>query len=418
VLALLSSAPAAGRAQEPQRPPEFAARVELVTVEVTVLDRTGRPVPGLSREAFSVYEDGVRQEIAAFEAIDLQPGAAAPAATPAEPTTAGVAGGPAKSPVPPWTYVLVIDDLHLTPSQATDVRKAASRFIEGAPDGARIVLIATAARVVSDQTLPDGRDLLASRLKAIRGSLSVARGEELMSDQEAYEIHVRHNLVVEDIVTRRIVRLEVGEDLDKNEDPYWERSGMLRAVTETRGRAGKRCYLMTLRAQTTLGVLRNALQWLARVGGRRTVVLASRGFVREAVATEIGDVARASLAANVTVSFLDVRNEGQTTPYQGAEYGPSLSVESLSHTVADGFSEAAGTETLALETGGLIIHRPANLAKGLDRIVAAGSTCYVLGFHPLNASRDGQFRRLDVRIAGATEGWKVTGRRGYYAPRE
>jgi VWFA-related protein len=414
VVALSSLAPAGARAQAPQRPPEFAARVDLVTVEVTVLDRDGKPVPGLAREAFSVFEDGVRQEIAAFKAIDLRPGAPGSGPAPAEPPVAGADG---TAPAPPWTYVLVIDDVHLNPSQASDVRKAVSRFVEGAPDGARIVLIAVAARVVSDHTLPDGRELLLSRLKAVKGSLSADRADELMSDQEAYEIHVRHNMVIEDVVTRRIVRLEAGDSLEKA-DPYYDRSGMLRAVTETRGRAGKRCYLMTLRAQATLGVLRNALQWLARIGGRRTLVLASSGFFREAVAGEIEDVARASLAANVAVSFLDVRGQGRTNPYEGPEYGPSLAVESLPDTVASAFSEASGTETLALETGGLVIHRPANLAKGLDRIVTAGSTCYLLGFLPMNPGRDGKFRRLEVRLAGAQDGWKVTGRRGYYAPRE
>jgi VWFA-related protein len=410
VLALLSSAPAAGRAQEPQRPPEFAARVDLVTVEVTVLDRTGQPVPGLAKETFAVYEDGVRQEIAAFEAIDLRPPSAASGTAAAGPTTGGAATGP------PWTYVLVVDDLHLTPSQASDVRKALSRFLDGVPPGARVVLIGTATRIVSDHEMPDGRDLLQSRLKEVRGSIAISRGDDLMSDEEAYEIHIRHNLAIEDVVTRRIVRLERGDELEKF-DPYYERTAMLRAVTETRGRAGKKYYLMTVRAQATLGALRNALRWLARVGGRRTVVLASSGFLREAVAGEIEDTARASLAANVAVTFLDVRDHGGTNPYEGAEYGPSLAVESLPDTVASVFSEASGAETLALETGGLIIHRPANFAKGLDRIVASASTCYLLGFLPQNGSRDGRFRRLDVRLRAANDGWKVTGRRGYYAPK-
>ncbi len=246
-LALLPFTSASTRAQmPPPSPPEFPARVDMVTVEVTVLDRAGQPVPGLAMEAFSLYEDGVRQEIAGFQAIDVRPGAAA-----VEPATGGTAGGATEDASPPWTYVLAIDDLHLTPSQATDVRKATSAFFDSVPAGARVVLIATAARFVEDQRIPGGRASLEARLRTIRGSLSVTRGDELISDEEAYEIHVRHNLVVEDIVTRRIVRLELGEDLEKREDPYWERTGMLRAVTETRGRAGKRYYLMTLRAQTT-----------------------------------------------------------------------------------------------------------------------------------------------------------------------
>jgi VWFA-related protein len=415
-LALLALGAARGGSQEPPpSPPRFPARVEMVTVEVTVLDRHGQPVPGLARDSFLLFENGVRQEIAAFEALDLREAAA---------STGAVAGpeareGPsaASRSAPAWTYALVIDDLHLTPSQATDVRKAASAFLAGVPAGARVVLVATGARVVEDRSMPEGRAVLEDRLKSVRGSLSVAPGEELISDQEAYEIHVRHDAVIEDIVTRRIVRLERSDAFDVD-DPYAERAGMLRAVTETRGRAAKRYHLTTLRTRTTLGVLQNLLRWLAGIRGRRTVVLASRGFLRDPALGGFEDVARASLLANVAVNFLDVRSQGGASPYESAEYGPALEVGDLPHVQADSFSEAAGTESLAQETGGLIIHRASNLGKGLERILAASRTCYLLGFQPTNAARDGAFRRLSVRLAGEADGWSVVGRRGYYAPRE
>ena len=47
------------RAQEtPPAVPAFPAVVELITVDAVVLDRDGRPVPGLTREDFAVSEDG------------------------------------------------------------------------------------------------------------------------------------------------------------------------------------------------------------------------------------------------------------------------------------------------------------------------------------------------------------------------
>lgn len=46
--------------------PRLKSGAELVHVDVTVTDASGRVVTGLSREAFEVSEDGRRQEIVAF----------------------------------------------------------------------------------------------------------------------------------------------------------------------------------------------------------------------------------------------------------------------------------------------------------------------------------------------------------------
>ena len=47
--------------------------VELVNVWVNVQDGSGRPVTGLPRDAFSVFDEGTRQQIAVFEAETQQP---------------------------------------------------------------------------------------------------------------------------------------------------------------------------------------------------------------------------------------------------------------------------------------------------------------------------------------------------------
>jgi VWFA-related protein len=59
--------------QEPgqERPrAAFSARSELVVLHVMVKDRSGAYVTGLDRDAFTVLEDGTRQQIAFFEAHD------------------------------------------------------------------------------------------------------------------------------------------------------------------------------------------------------------------------------------------------------------------------------------------------------------------------------------------------------------
>ncbi|MGE0448923.1 MAG: VWA domain-containing protein [Vicinamibacterales bacterium] len=74
-VALFAAAAAGLGAQQPADPPEegheafrFRSGVDLVNVVATVSDSRGRFVPGLSREDFSVYEEGVPQEVTHFSA--------------------------------------------------------------------------------------------------------------------------------------------------------------------------------------------------------------------------------------------------------------------------------------------------------------------------------------------------------------
>jgi hypothetical protein len=54
--------------QTPESPPEIPVEAELVRMDVVVTDGT-RPIAGLSRDEFTVFEDGEPQEISQFEAF-------------------------------------------------------------------------------------------------------------------------------------------------------------------------------------------------------------------------------------------------------------------------------------------------------------------------------------------------------------
>jgi Ca-activated chloride channel family protein len=74
---LLAHAPLSS--QSPQRPapprqePQIKVEVALVNVLVSVLDAAGRPVPDLPKDAFEVYEEGVKQQVDVFESETQQP---------------------------------------------------------------------------------------------------------------------------------------------------------------------------------------------------------------------------------------------------------------------------------------------------------------------------------------------------------
>jgi Ca-activated chloride channel family protein len=58
-------------APAPPDQPTFRAGVEVVSLNVTVTERDGRFVAGLPQEAFSVFEDGVKQEVIFFSGSQL-----------------------------------------------------------------------------------------------------------------------------------------------------------------------------------------------------------------------------------------------------------------------------------------------------------------------------------------------------------
>jgi Ca-activated chloride channel family protein len=66
VAAVLAASAAATLAAQNQEGFTFRSGVELINVTTTVTDENGRFVSGLGKEDFTVYEDGVRQEVTQF----------------------------------------------------------------------------------------------------------------------------------------------------------------------------------------------------------------------------------------------------------------------------------------------------------------------------------------------------------------
>ena len=71
---------AVAHAQQPSQPPAtFRTGVDLVEVDVSVLDKDRRPVRGLTKESFTILEDGKPRPVVAFAPVDLAEREAAPA---------------------------------------------------------------------------------------------------------------------------------------------------------------------------------------------------------------------------------------------------------------------------------------------------------------------------------------------------
>lgn len=120
--------------------PIFRSGVQYVEVDVTVVDHKGRPVRGLARDDFEVYEDGVLQAVESFRVVDipLPPRTAAGKGA----TRAEVPRDVTSNPADGRVYVMLLDGGGGAPLLRT--RLVASRFVTealGADDLMALIVV-------------------------------------------------------------------------------------------------------------------------------------------------------------------------------------------------------------------------------------------------------------------------------------
>jgi VWFA-related protein len=188
-------------------------------------------------------------------------------------------------------------------------------------------------------------------------------------------------------------------------------------------RAAEAYQLATARNRATLEVLQRALTAQTLQKGRKSLVFVSQGFIYDTQLEELKRVAEAARRANVAIYFVDARGLtgmpevfSAQTRFTEDTRSPFTELQDVGHTIFQMAQEAAGSETVASESGGFSIRDTNDLASGIRRIGDESRHYYLLGYTSTNTKQDGTFRKIEVEVAG--EGRKVRARKGYYAPRE
>ena len=123
----------------------FRTSTNVVEVQIVVSDRSGKPVPGLTRDDFEIVEDGKPQSISLFSFVDIplpMTAAAAPAPAPAPSAPTDVVTNALKPES--RLYLIVLDSNHVDASRSTTARRMAREFINtymGPDDIAAVVQI-------------------------------------------------------------------------------------------------------------------------------------------------------------------------------------------------------------------------------------------------------------------------------------
>jgi VWFA-related protein len=390
VACLLLWCGAASAQSAPRDPNTFRTGIEAIEVDVRVVDSAGNPLRGLTKDDFELYEDGVRQDVRTFTAVDvpLAPLARTTALEPDVQTN--------RRPFEGRLYVLVLDDLHTHPLQSNRVKRAVRRFLdEHMASNDRVAIVTTSGRVESSQELTSSRSALLAALDRFQGrklrSSTLERIDQYYMNRDVRE------------------RRNDGRP-ERVDDP----------LTQERG----------YNARLALDTLTNVARWLGNVSARRKALL----FVSEGIDYDIHDVFENKEASTIVASTreaISAATRGNVTIYGVDPRGLTLGDEAIElASLPEDTSLNLGTtsmqreiqlsqdslRTLADETGGFAIVNANDLSGGFERIVRENTHYYLLGYQPSNPKRDGRFRRLEVRVKRADA--RVLARRGYVAAKE
>ena len=429
-LALLALHAPGVRAQESARAeqtrePVFGAEVNNVEVDAFVMDRQGEFLTDLTRDDFEVYEEGVRQEVTAFAEISI----------PVEgPEDEDVLAGSVlprdtvtnERPFGGRVWVFLLDAAHVDPRRSGRVRELARRFITdqmGADDVAAVVIAGD--RPGAGQAFTGDKALLLAAINRFTGrkpaSATVERLDLMEFQRETAASRGREP-------AESLAPL-AGRDVDPSdlERAHNARQSMetienvARGLAPARGRRKSILYYTEGVDYDTLDVMRRVQRDASAVlyGIRDAIGTAARygvtvfpidprGLISGLGPDDIEMAAPVDLAAGTP----ELAPEDLQITATASRSGISLDSQSLDREVQRSLDSL---RTLATQTGGFAVLDTNEYAPAYDRIVRANSQYYLIGYYPSDFRRDGQFRRIEVRVR--RPGVTVVARDGYVRPK-
>lgn len=409
-----------------QNQPPFQMQVtsNLVVVRVVVRDAQGKPVEGLKKEDFELFDRGKKQTITQFEE-EVSPFPAPPVVAPLKPGTPRVI-----TPAPAQRFLaLYFDDLDMSDTDVIDARDAAERYLTANLQPDERVAMFTSSAMLSDFTVD---------LKQLHGALlrlhphpHMARHADCpdISDYQALEMSQQDNPNTSDAwkvaIDEAIHRCNWPDP--KNPPPGCNGPcvATMEDILESHLRNQARMIVdeSQIQARNGLQALEQVVNVMARAPGQRSVILVSPGFLSQSEQYQLDRIIDNALHAQVVISALDPRGLAMLMREADITSGympmANSGVVGAQH-AQDTTREMVATDVLAEVaegTGGEYFHDNNDLAAGF-RALAGSQGAYVLAFSPTDAKQDGKFHALKVTLTEKHHGVGLQARRGYFATKE
>ena len=370
-------------------------KTELVQTDVTVVDKRGRFVSGLSANDLELRVDSKLQPLAFFEevtagSIDEEKQLAA--------ARKGDAAKLPKTPGPPIDRGRVIfffvDDIHLTGESLTRARSVLTNFVENkmaAKD--QVAIVSTSGQIGFLQQLTDNKAVLREAISRLNSKYN----------PEATASHVAISEVDANLVANHG---------DQGLFSYLVEATMrefqidaLNAYTMVTNRIHQINGQSRLAELDTLSRLESLMRSTTPLTGRKLLFFLSDGFVVDAKRSNGPDVLRrvANEAARVGVVVYTLSTRGNI-------FGPGIDVSSngypdysprtASRSLAESKMPQELLETLAKETGGRSVLNASRLNDGVAEALTETSAYYLLAWRPDNENQTVGKSRLNVVVKG------------------
>jgi VWFA-related protein len=381
-----------------QDQPPIRTGVQLVQIDARVFDAQGRFVGDLTREDFELLEDGAPQAIRQLVLVEEAAGPAAVA------PAAAAGSGEARVPVARarQTWIFFFDLPNLTPGGGFDrARQAVRQFIADRFQDGDLAGIVAGDRMVNNKLTTVREELLAGLKQVQPRSDARTRWVDLTREwprlydaEEAIRIARNEREAIQRAVTRAC-----------GEDPGQCRAADM-LVRDKGIRIARDIQRASLDTMTAIDALASGL---ARIPGPKTVVFLSDGFVVQDIETTLRSVVGQMARSGARVYSIDVRGLGRLGAPDAGQLaaddpaGPSVRFDTL----------ADAPNSLAIDTGGLMIRNENNIGRALDTIARDAGRYYLLAYEPANTTWDGKYRQVEVRVTRPDV--RVRARRGYLA---
>ena len=372
-----------------QQGPSFRARVDLLTIDVRVLDREGRPIRGLRPEEFQVDVDGQRRPVQVMDYVEF--GFARTTSTPLIDPPYQLPGAEAAG----RSILFAFDDMSFRRDQATAMLAQIDEWLAKL-DPRDAVAVGTTSGLGPPSQFLTNRAVTSAQLRALFGRRdrtgpvtvwAVVSIEEARAFTECTlgpdgELKSCSELAIE------IFSRECGASDDQR--------GCYSALSSEAARVRQESERETVQQ---IGGLVDLVHGLARAPAPRVLVLLSRGLPLERL-TDLAELGRAAMTAGVAVYVL----ASPGSPAE-AELPMKLSPVGLMPDEAlrrDDALSLAGIETVAGVTNGRSQQVVGSAQRFLDRILTETSGYYRLGVEPSAAGGDWMTLKVAARRSGSS----------------
>jgi len=368
----------------------------LVQVDATITDKSGKPVTDLKPEEVEIFEDGRKQKITHFSFnVSENPAAERPAKPAAVDKNAPL--------IPPSrikredirrTIALVVDDLGLSFESTYFVRRALKKFVdEQIQSGDLVAIIRTSGGMGALQQFTADKRQLYAAIERVKWNAIGRSGISAFAPIEPPTPGPG------------------GAEVDTfNEEANQSRQDMF--------------------AVGTLGAISYVVKGLRELPGRKSILLISDGFRiynvddpgRNYLALEklrhlIDEAGRASVVI-YTMNATGLQTLGFSAADDLSGRDTDQLEQALSSRRNEAFETQEGLDYLARETGGIPIHNSNDLSGGIRRVLEDQRTFYLIGYRPDNSTFDPRtgrrtFHKLSLKVTRPGK-FNVRMRNGFY----